>query len=62
MLAPSTLPDWLPLVVADEAQRIFYTDIDADTELVLRLATDKSTKRVWEECEKKFTKWLPVPS
>jgi hypothetical protein len=56
MLAPSTLPDWLPLVVADEAQRIFYTDIDADTELVLRLATDKSMKPVWDELRKEIYK------
>src|SRR5262249_37505563 len=37
----------------DEAERIlFFTDLDADADLVLRLTTDKRMKLVWDELKK----------
>jgi hypothetical protein len=56
MLAPPTIPEWLPLAVMDEAQRILFADLDADTELVFRLATDKRMKPVWDELKKEIHK------
>jgi hypothetical protein len=53
MLAASTIPGWLPPVVMDEAQRILCTDLDVDSGLVLRLATDKRMKPVWDELKKR---------
>jgi len=52
MLALTSFPEWLPPAVMDEAQRILFTDLDADTELVFRLATDKRMKPVWDELKK----------
>jgi hypothetical protein len=51
MLAPPTFPKWLPPAVALEAQRILSTE-NADTALVLRLATDERMKPVWHQLKK----------
>jgi hypothetical protein len=53
MLDPTSFPKWLPPSVRDEAERIlFFTDLDADADLVLRLTTDKRMKLVWDEIKK----------
>jgi len=53
MLAPTSFPEWLPSAVTHEAERIlFFTDLDADADLVLRLTTDKRMKLVWDELKK----------
>ena len=52
MLAPPTIPEWLPPAIEEETQRILCADLDADTELLFRLATDKRMKPVWDELKK----------
>src|SRR5262245_244504 len=56
MLAPPAIPEWLPPAVTDEAYRILWDDLNADAKLVLRLATDKRMKPVWDELKKETHK------
>jgi hypothetical protein len=48
--------EWLPPAVTDEADRILFTDLRADADLVVRLATDKRMKPVWDELKKETHK------
>ena len=51
MLDTPILPEWLPPVVAQEAERLFRSGY-ADEELVARLATDQRMRSVWRELSK----------
>ena len=48
MLAPTIFPEWLPPVVAEEAEKLAQ-DRPEDEELLRRLATDPRMESVWRE-------------
>jgi hypothetical protein len=51
MLAPTIFPEWLPPVVAEEAEELAQ-DRPEDEELLRRLATDPRMESVWREIKK----------